>query len=264
MDLGLKGRVALVAGSSAGIGEAVAHALAAEGADLLLCARRKQALEEVASSIRELAGIRVEIAPADLSTAEGCETVLARLQATFGGADILVANAGGPPAGGFAEASDDALELGHRLTFLASVRLVRGVLPRMRERRWGRILAITSISVFEPLANLALSNAYRPALTGLLKTLASEVACEGVTVNSVCPGYTDTGRLRDLARSSAVRGGGAPEALLESWSKAAPAGRLGRPEEVAAAVAFLCSEGAAYITGVSLPVDGGRLRGLLA
>lgn len=264
MDLGLKGRVALVTGSSAGIGKAVAEALASEGADLLLCARRGQLLEELASALRHSCAVRAETVSADLSTDFGCAAVLEKLGETFGGADILVANAGGPPSGGSLALTDEALDLAHRLTFLASARLARGVLPRMRERRWGRIVAITSISVFEPLPNLALSNIYRSALTGFLKTLASEVASEGITVNSICPGYTDTGRLRELAQQTAAREGGEADGYLETWARMAPAGRLGRPEELAAAAAFLCSERAAYITGVSLPVDGGRLRGLFA
>jgi 3-oxoacyl-[acyl-carrier protein] reductase len=142
--------------------------------------------------------------------------------------------------------------------------MVRGVLPRMRERRWGRIVAVTSVSVFEPIAGLALSNAYRPALTGLLKTLSDEVAGEGITVNTVCPGYTDTERLADLARATAARESRSEQEVRAAWAAAAPARRLGHPAEVAAAVAFLCSGPAAYITGVALPVDGGRLRGLLA
>lgn len=264
MDLGLGGKVALVAGSSAGIGRAVAAALAAEGASLLLCARGEEALSATAGELAARYGVRVEFAPADLSTREGCEAARKKLRDAFDGADVLVANAGGPPPGGFDAATDEALDLGHRLTFLGSVRLVRAVLPRMRERGWGRIVAITSVSVFEPIPGLALSNAYRPALTGLLKTLAAEVARDGVTVNTVCPGYTDTQRLRDLASAMAARGGEEPGRLLDAWAQAAPAGRLGRPEEVADAVAFLCSDRASYITGVSLPVDGGRLKGLLA
>jgi 3-oxoacyl-[acyl-carrier protein] reductase len=176
-----------------------------------------------------------------------------------------VANAGGPPAGG-AEASltEENLRRGWELTFLSSLRMARGVLRGMKEKRWGRIVAVTSLSVFEPVENLALSNAYRAGLTGMLKTLSSEVAPFGVTVNSVCPGYTRTGRLEELAQSLGHGEGKPPESYLEAWAQAAPAARLGTPEEVAAAVTFLCSAQAAYITGVALPVDGGRIRYLLA
>jgi len=265
MDLGLSGKVALVTGSSAGIGRAVAEALAAEGASLFLVARRADSLAAAASELSRDHGVRAACAAADLSTLEGCEAALAGLGHAFGGADILVANAGGPPAGGFdAAATEENLRRGWELTFLSAVRMARGVLPRMRERRWGRIVAVTSVSVFEPIAGLALSNAYRPALTGLLKTLSDEVAAEGITVNTVCPGYTDTERLAELAAATSSRDGRSPAEIRESWALAAPARRLGRPDEVAAAAAFLCSERAAYITGVALPVDGGRLRGLLA
>lgn len=265
MELCLKGKVALVAGSSAGIGRAVAEALAAEGADLFLVARRAEVLEVACAELSGRWGVRTAFAAADLATLEGCEGALLALGKAFGGADMLVANAGGPPAGGFEQAStEESLRRGWELTFLSSVRLVRGVLPHMRARRWGRIVAITSVSVFEPIGGLALSNAYRPAVTGLLKTLSDEVASEGITVNTVCPGYTDTERLAELAGATSARDGRPPDAIRAAWAAIIPARRLGRPEEVAAAVSFLCSERAAYITGVSLPVDGGRLRGLLA
>ena len=264
MDLGISGKVALVAGSSSGIGRAVARAIAAEGASLLLCARRPNTLSEAAEEIRTSFGVRVEAVAADISTSGGCDRVLGTLAEKFGGADILVTNAGGPPSGGFTSLTEDSLSKAHALTFLSAWRLAGGVLPEMRRRKWGRIVAITSVSVLEPIPELALSNAYRPALTGLFKTLSEEVAADGITVNSVCPGYTLTGRLAELAEAKAEKGGISPEECIAEWSRSIPSGRLGRPEEVAAAVAFLCSGAASYITGVSLPVDGGRVRHLLA
>ena len=263
MDLGLRGKVAVVCGASAGIGRAVAETLAAEGADLFLVARRAEALSGLAAELAGRYGVTARFGAADLSKGEECSRILEEQGGAFGRADVLFANAGGPPAGGFeASVSEEKLRQGWDLTFLAAVRMIRGLLPGMRERKWGRIVALTSVSVHEPIANLALSNAYRAGLTGLLKTLATEVAGDGITVNSVCPGYTRTSRLEELARASA--GTQSPETVMAAWAQSTPAGRLGLPEEVAAAVAFLCSERAAYITGVALPVDGGRLRGLLA
>ncbi|MEJ2367046.1 MAG: SDR family oxidoreductase, partial [Acidobacteriota bacterium] len=256
---------AVVCGASAGIGRAVANALADEGANLVVCARRKAVLESLAESLAARCGIEAAAVPADLSTLEGCELVLERTKEAFGGADILVTNTGGPPAGGFEDsATEDNLRRGWELTFMSAVRLIRGFLPGMAERKWGRILAVTSTSVFEPVPNLALSNAYRAGLTGMLKTLSSEAAPHGVTVNALCPGFTDTERLEELAEAFGKKTGRSPEQVYEGWLAATPAGRLGRPEELAAAAVFLCSEPAAFITGVSLPVDGGRLHGVLA
>jgi len=265
MDLGLKGKIALVCGASAGIGRACAEALAAEGCDVFLVARREELLAEFAGSLMRQHGGRALFSPGDLSSNDDCSKVLKALHEGFGGADILVANSGGPPSGG-AESSlgEDPLRRGWEQTFLSTLRMVRGVLPGMKEKKWGRIVAITSLSVFEPILNLALSNAYRTGLTGMLKTLASEAAPFGITVNSVCPGYTRTARLEELARATAEREGKPWESYLEAWAQAAPAGRLGMPEEIASAVAFLCSEQAAYVTGVALPVDGGRIKSLLA
>jgi 3-oxoacyl-[acyl-carrier protein] reductase len=264
MDLGLKGKVALVCGSSAGIGRAVAQALASEGCDLFLVSRREDALAELSGDLRRRFGGRALFRAADLADNGEISSVLKDLHEGYGRCDVLFANAGGPPSGEAASSlTEDALRRGWELTFLSAARLVRGVLPGMRERKWGRIVALTSVSVWEPIPNLALSNTYRPAVTGLLKTLAAEVAADGVTVNSVCPGYTRTERLEDLASATAGREGSTAEAVRASWASSIPAGRLGEPEEVAAAVAFLCSERASYLTGVALPVDGGRTKFLL-
>lgn len=264
MDLGLRGKVALVAGSSAGMGRAVAEALAQEGCDLFLAARREERLAEVSGDLRRRFGVKVLFRAADLTDNGAVSTLLKDLHEGYGRCDVLVTNAGGPPSGeAFSLLTEEALRKGWELTFLSAVRLIRGVLPGMRERKWGRVVAITSVSVWEPIPGLLLSNAYRPALTGLLKTLAHEAAADGVTVNSVCPGYTDTRRLGDLAAATAEREGTSVEAVRASWEASIPAKRLGDPREIAAAVAFLCSEQAAYLTGVALPVDGGRTRFLL-
>jgi len=265
MDFGLKGKVALVCGASAGIGRACAEALAAEGCDLFLVARREEVLAELAGTLMRERGVKALFAPADLSSNDDCSKALKALHEGFGGSDILVANSGGPPSGG-AEASldEENLKRGWEQTFLSTLRMARGVLPGMKDEKWGRIVAVTSLSVFEPIPTLALSNAYRTGLTAMLKTLSAEVAPFGITVNSVCPGYTRTARLDELAKAMGEREGKPWEGYLEAWAQAAPAGRLGSPEETAAAVAFLCSERAAYITGVALPVDGGRVKFTLA
>lgn len=264
MDLGIRGKVALVCGASSGMGRAVAEALAAEGCDLFLVARRDEVLAALSGDLRRRFGIRAAFCAGDLSSNEECSAILKAVHDTYGGAHILVANSGGPPPGGFdLSSTEEAMRRGWEQTLMSSVRMIRGVLPRMRQEKWGRIVAITSVSVFEPIAGLALSNTYRPGLTGLLKTLATEVACDGVTVNSVCPGYTRTERLEELARSNAVREGRSAEEVAAAWSSSTPAGRLGEPSEVAAAVTFLCSQQASYVTGVALPIDGGRLKGLL-
>ena len=265
MDYGLKGKVALVCGASAGMGRAVAEALAREGADLFLVARREDTLSALCGELRRAHGVKVLFGTGDLSSNDDTSRILKEHHEAFGGADILVTNAGGPPSGSFdAVSTEDALRSGWELTFMSSVRMIRGILPGMRERKWGRIVAITSVSVYEPIPGLALSNAYRPGLTGLLKTLATEVAGDGVTVNSVCPGYTATERLEELAGATARRERKSREEVISEWAASIPADRLGRPEEIAAAVVFLASESASYITGVALPVDGGRLKGLLA
>jgi 3-oxoacyl-[acyl-carrier protein] reductase len=265
MDYGLKGKVALVCGASAGLGRAVAQALAGEGADLFLVARREEALAALSGQLRRENGVKALFGAGDLASRDDISRILKEGQDAFGRVDVLVTNAGGPAPGTFDEiCTEDMLRTAWELTFMSAVRMIRGVLPGMRERKWGRVVAITSVSAHEPIPGLALSNAYRPGLTGLLKTISSEAAADGVTVNSVCPGFTATERLETLATAVAQKEGRRADEVAAEWASSIPSGRMGLPEEVAAAVAFLCSEPAAYITGIALPVDGGRLRGLLA
>ncbi|MGH7620854.1 MAG: SDR family NAD(P)-dependent oxidoreductase, partial [Gemmatimonadaceae bacterium] len=206
MDFGIRGKVALVAASSRGLGRATAEALAAEGAQLVLCARGEAALRETAEHIRRTTGVRVVDVVADVATADGIARVLDAAR-ELGPVDILVTNGGGPPAGRFemhaASAWDDAV----RGTLTSVVELVRGVLPGMRERKWGRIVNITSIAVKQPVDNLILSNSVRAAVAGFARTLANEVATDGITVNCVMPGYTLTDRIADLAKSNAAQKG---------------------------------------------------------
>ncbi|NUQ21361.1 MAG: SDR family oxidoreductase [Gemmatimonadaceae bacterium] len=263
MDLGLKGRVALVAASSRGLGRAVAEELAAEGCDLVLCARGKEALEATAASIRAASKRTVLALAADLSKAEDVSQVSAAAMKEFGRVDILVTNGGGPPAGPFESHSMEAWHAAVRQTLDSVVELTRAVLPGMKERRWGRIVNITSIAVKQPVDNLILSNSVRAAVTGFARTLANEVAPFNVTVNNVMPGYTRTDRVTSLAAKNAELRGSTSEEQLAIFEQQIPMGRLGEPREFGAMVAFLCSERASYTTGASIPVDGGWIRGLL-
>lgn len=262
MDLGIRGKVALVAASSRGLGRATAEALAAEGADLVLCARGAEALGETAEHLRRTAGVRVVDVAADVADPAGVARV-AGAAAAFGPVDILVTNAGGPPAGPFEAHSADAWREAVRTNLDSVVALTRAVLPGMKARRWGRIVNVTSIAVKQPVDGLILSNSVRAAVTGFARTLANEVAPFGVTVNNVMPGYTRTARVDELAQSNAERKGTAPDDEFAVWERQIPMGRLGEPAEFGAMVAFLCSHQASYTTGASIPVDGGWIRGLL-
>jgi 3-oxoacyl-[acyl-carrier protein] reductase len=263
VDLGLRGRVALVAGSSRGLGRAIAEELAAEGASLALCARGEEALRAVAEEIAGRFGVRVTAVGADLSRTADARRVAEEAAREHGRVDILVTNAGGPPSGPFESHDEAAWEATVRLTLLGTVELIRAVLPGMKERRFGRILNVTSIAVKQPVDNLILSNSVRAAVTGMARTLANEVAAHGITVNNLMPGYTRTERLEDLVRASAARENTTPEAVEARWERETPARRLGEPRELAALAAFLASERAGYITGQSIAVDGGWIRSLL-
>jgi 3-oxoacyl-[acyl-carrier protein] reductase len=263
MDLGLEGKVALVAASSRGLGQAVAQELANEGVDLLLCARGESALRDTADAIRNSTGVRVSATPVDLSDASALQQFVDAGIREFGRIDILVTNAGGPPAGPFESHSPQAWDDAVRHNLDSVINLTRAVLPGMKERKWGRIINITSIAVKQPVDNLILSNTVRAAVTGFARTLANEVATQGITVNNVMPGYTRTQRIEDLSTRNAALHGTTPEQELAAWEHQIPMRRLGEPREFAAMVAFLASERASYTTGASIPVDGGWIRSLL-
>ena len=263
MDLGLTGKVALVAASSRGLGRAVAEELAREGVHLVLCARGAEALRATADAIRATADVRVLDVPADVSDAAGRDRVLARAMAEFGRVDVLVTNSGGPPAGPFEAHDADAWAEAVRQNLVSVVELTRGVLAGMKARRWGRIVNVTSIAVKQPVEHLILSNSIRAAVTGFARTLANEVAPFGITVNNVMPGYTRTQRVVDLAARNATLHASTPEAEARRWESQIPMGRLGEPAEFAAMVAFLASERASYTTGASIAVDGGWIKSLL-
>lgn len=263
MDLGLKGKRALVAASSRGLGRAIAEELAAEGCDLFLCARSEGPLREARKAIAETHGVRVAVEAADLSNADGAQRVVERALEELGGVDVLVTNNGGPPAGRFKDHDLDVWSRAYHLTLESVLVLVGGVLPGMKERRWGRIVNVTSIAVKQPVDGLILSNSMRAAVTGFARTLANEVAPWGVTVNNVMPGYTRTERLDALAERKAEDQGGSPDDVFEAWNAEVPMERVGEPRELAALTAFLASERASYVTAQSIAVDGGWIRSLL-
>ena len=263
MNLGLEGKVAFVAAASKGLGRAVAEELAAEGASLVLCARNAETLNLVSKQIAKTSGVPVLPVAADVSEAEEVAKAVQSGIEKFGRIDILVTNAGGPPSGRFDDLSREMWENATRLTLNSVLELTRAVLPGMKERKWGRILNITSITVKQPVDNLMLSNSLRAAVTGFARTLANEVATHGITVNNILPGYTRTERVEELAKAAAEREGISAAEANAKWEAEIPMGRLGEPGEFAALAAFLVSERASYITGTSIPVDGGWIRSLI-
>jgi 3-oxoacyl-[acyl-carrier protein] reductase len=263
MDLGLRGRVALVAGASRGLGRAVAEELAAAGTELVLCSRGEGPLKEATDAITRVHGVRAIACPADLGDPAQTERVITTAMDTFGRVDVLVTNTGGPPPGPFESHSREAWHAAVRQLLDSVLDLTRAVLPGMKERRWGRIVNVTSIAVKQPVENLILSNSIRAAVTGMARTLANEVASYNVTVNNVLPGYTRTERVEQLAAHNAAARGTDKAAAFAVWEREIPMGRLGEPREFAALVAFLASERASYITGQSIPVDGGWIKSLL-
>jgi 3-oxoacyl-[acyl-carrier protein] reductase len=263
MDFGIRGKVALVAAASRGLGRAIALELATEGAKLILCARGADTLDSARHVISTCTGVEVHTVVADLSKHEHIELVTTEAMARFGQVDILVTNAGGPPAGPFEAHDWTAWERAVNLTLRSAVELTRAVLPGMRQRRWGRIINVTSIAVKQPVNNLILSNSVRSAVTGFARTLANEVASEGITVNNILPGYTRTERVEELAEANARKEGMSRRDILARFEAEIPMGRLGEPKELAALAAFLASEQASYITGQSIAVDGGWIKSLL-
>lgn len=262
MDFGIRGRRALVTGASAGLGFAAARALAAEGARVAIVSRNEARIRDAAARLAAAGGDVMALRGDVAVPGEPARLVTEAVNA-MGGLEILVANAGGPPAGEFTDADEAAFGRAIDLTLRSAERLIRAALPHLEAAGWGRVVCITSIAAREPREGLFLSNTLRPAVHGLVKSLARRHAAAGLTFNCVCPGYTDTERLRELADAAAGRKGSSAEQVRSGWKANIPRGELGRPEEVAAAVAFLCSGPASFVNGVSLPVDGGESRALL-
>jgi 3-oxoacyl-[acyl-carrier protein] reductase len=259
MDLGLKGKTALVTASSKGMGKACALGLAAEGARVVMCARTESELTAAADEVRARTGGEVLAMTADVTRAEQVKALVARARDAFGGVDVLVANAGGPPRGVFQDLADEQWYGAFEVSLLSVVRLIREVLPGMRQRRWGRIITIQSTSVKEPIPGLDLSNAVRPGTAGLMKTLSRDLGRDNILVNTVCPGRILTDRLLSGARQAGLP----PEEYARQVGADVPLGRVGTAEEFANVVVFLASERASYVTGVAIQVDGGLVRGLL-
>jgi len=262
MDFGLRDKVALVAAASQGLGRSVADELAAEGAAVVICSRNQAKLDSVAQEIERRTGNRVAAIAADLSSADDIERLVTASIERFTKIDILVTNTGGPPAGRFDALTSEQWEQATNGLLSSVLNLTRLILPGMKERRWGRVLNITSIAAKQPVENLILSNSIRAAVTGFAKTLADEVAEFGVTVNNIMPGYTLTERVEELAETISKKEGVTPDEVKKRWEAAIPMRRLGRPEEFGALAAFLASERASYITGSSIAVDGGWIRSL--
>ncbi len=262
MDLGLREKVAIVGGASRGLGRACAERLAREGAHLVIVARGEDELACAATAIAAETGTEVMPVAIDQSRPEGIQTIVERAMERFGRIDILVNNTGGPPPGRFDDHDDAAWQAAFEGTLMSVVRLCRAAVPIMRTQGWGRIVNDTSFTVKEPADRLILSNVFRVGVVALSKTLAREVAADGITVNCVCPGAFDTDRLRAIFREQAAASGQDIEDVRREWKERIPIGRLQRPEELADLVAFLVSDRAAAITGACLPVDGGLTRGL--
>jgi 3-oxoacyl-[acyl-carrier protein] reductase len=262
MDLGLEGRVAVVAAASKGLGRAVAEHLAREGAKVAICARSADELERAARLIHESTGRQVHTRVADITDPRAVESFVRETAERYGRLDICVTNCGGPPAKSFLEIGLGEWRSAVDSILMSAVYLARESLPRMRERRWGRLVMITSMSVKQPIEGLVLSSSLRAAVTGLARTLANELGPDGITVNTVCPGYTLTDRLAELAAARAGSGGDR-EQVLDRWRSEVPVGRIGTADEFAAAVAFLCSAAASYVNGATLAVDGGWVQSLL-
>ncbi len=258
MDTGLRDKVAVVAASSRGIGFAAARGLASEGARVVMCARDAERLESAATELRSSTGAEVLAVVADLTDPTGPGRVVDAARERFGRIDVLVTNTGGPPPMPFSQVREEDWTRTFGSLFLSAEKLIRLALPGMTKARWGRVVALTSCACREPVPGIVLSNSIRISLHGLLKSLVLEYGESGVTFNAVLPGFTLTDRMKELLASRSKSSGRNPQELAVEATQAIPMRRAATPDEVAAAVVFLCSQAASYITGVSLPVDGGR------
>lgn len=262
MDTGLRNRVAIIAASSQGIGLATAHAFAAEGARIAMCARHLEVLTATAEKIRQQHNAEVFAEPLDVTDPSAVHRFVEAVVARYGAVDISVTNAGGPPARGFLATTTADWRNAIDANFMSAVYFAREVIPHMQKQRWGRIITITSITTKQPVADLVLSNAVRAGVVGLVKSLANEFGKDGILVNNVAPGFTATDRLKQLAKARSAASGKSEEDLFDAWASEAALRRVGEPREVADAIVWLASERASYITGQTILVDGGVYKGL--
>lgn len=262
MDLGIAGRVALVGGSSSGLGLAIASALSGEGCRVVLNGRDENRLAKAVKQVSSYRSAEVVGFPADVSNPDDATTLVEKVWETFGALDILVCNAGGPPSTMFADTPEENWQSALELNLLSTVALCRAAVPHMRNRRWGRIVCLTSVAAKEPLPGLILSTTARAGVLGFAKSLSDELAPDSVTVNVICPGYMQTERVDDLVAERAAREDRAAGDILAELVARIPMQRMGAPDELAAAVTFLASQQAEYITGVALQVDGGYIRSI--
>ena len=256
----LSGKVALVCAASQGLGRAAARALAADGARVAICSRRPDAIASAAAGIARETGADVAAFDADLSRPDGPARVVQQTVDRFGGLDVLVTNTGGPRSARFEALTDEDWRAAFDALVMSVVRLSRAAVPHLRARGGGRIIHITSVSVKQPVDGLMLSNALRAAVTGFSKTLASELASDGILVNCVAPGFTRTERVTELTEATAAREGVGADAVERRIVGQIPMGRLGEPHELASLIAFLASDSGSYVTGTTIQVDGGYVR----
>jgi 3-oxoacyl-[acyl-carrier protein] reductase len=262
MNTGLKGKVALVAGASEGMGRSAAELFAKEGCIVAICSRTEEKIQQAAAEIHKATGAEVFAQQLDVTYGAGVEKFVADIVKKYGRVDVCVANAAGPPAKFFLQTSGEDWEQAFGMNFMSVVHLAREVIPHMQKNKWGRLITITSTSVRQPIPDLILSSAIRPAVVGLVKSLAAEFGKDNITVNNVAPGYTATQRLTSLAASRAKSAGLAEKDIYNKWEADIPMKRLAKPEEIADAIVWLASERAAYITGQTIVVDGGNYKGM--
>jgi len=262
MELGLKGKVALVAGASQGMGRAAALLFAREGTKVGICARGEAALNQTAEMIRKETGGEVLAMAADMTRAEDIQKFVNQSAQHFGRLDIIVNNAGGPPPGEFMQFTDEDWLKAFNLSFMSTARMTREAVPHMRQAGGGRVINITSYSVKEPIAGLVLSNAIRSSVIGMAKTLSRELGRDNILINNVCPGRIDTERAQKLNKARAERLNKPVEEINREMAAEVPLGRYGTAEETADLIVFLASARASYITGTTIQIDGGLVRGI--